>query len=134
MTVYLSELLPQPVVGFDSGGGGLRITQGVGVLDLSGMDWTPRASWFQDEIEWQLDPGTVHWTKKLTAAILIFPLTFEASADVEVNKIGWGIDSFWIGNTDKLQHSNRFDIHAQIVLKSKPNEILRIGYQLTVAA
>jgi hypothetical protein len=134
MTVYISELFPQPVVGFDRDGGGLRITQGVGVLDFRDMDWTPTVSWFQDEIEWQLDPGTQKWNKPLSAAILVYPLTFEVNSHVENTKIGWGIDSFWIGNNDQLQHNDRFDIHAQIVLKSKPNEILRIGYQLTVTA
>jgi len=132
MTVYIGTIISQSQAGFDRDGGGLKITQGVGLLDLRNMDWTV-GDWSRDTIEWQLDPGSVKWSKPLTAGLIVFPLTFDVAAnDGASSNFGWGIDSFWLENVGN--RTNRFDIRAALVLKTRSVEMLRIGWQLTVAA
>jgi hypothetical protein len=130
--VYASAVYPNPLVGVK---GQFQVASGILVLDLSGFQSSsPPNDWMRDDIFWQIDINTVAWGKKpINAAILVFPLTLDASSAVDTNKLGWGIDSWGLDPNFPVTAGNRLGLQARLVLKTKAAEVIRVGYQVTLS-
>jgi hypothetical protein len=67
------------------------------------------------------------------AALTAFPLSFDASAVVDSNRLGWGIDSWGLDPNVPVGHTNVVGVTAKLVVKTISSEVLRVGYQLTLS-
>ncbi len=136
MSIYASEVIAQPLVRFDSHGGGIQIASGVVVLDMRELEPINSNGWLYDDLLWVIDVDTLDWTKSITASLIVFPLTFDSFVDVPSKMLGLGVDSWAIDVPDDapIGRTNRVDLKAKIVFKTQSVEILRVGYQLTLAA
>jgi hypothetical protein len=132
MPVYASNIIQNPLVGIK---GEFQIASGTIILNLSGFQSSSSPNdWMRDYIFWQVDINTVKWGKKpIFAAILVFPLTFDASSSVDTNKLGWGIDSWGLDPDEPVTAGNKLGLKAQLVLKTKAAEVIRVGYQVTLS-
>lgn len=130
MTLYIGYREDQPEVSFTSNGHGISVAKGIGIVDLSLMNYTP-GDWSRDDIEFTVVGGSSKWHGPPVASVAVYPITFDIASGAALTDIGWGIDRATIFNLRKGPGHFLADIAAKIVMKTSAAEVLRIGWQVT---
>jgi len=136
MTVYIGERWDQPLVGLTSfitkpgapapeESGVLAICQGIGVLDLSELQYA-EGDWTRDALVFSVTCPF----RPTTASVSVFPQSFDVGlAPAAFTDLGWGIDNAFVTELE----DDGAEVTATLVLKTISTEILRIGWNVVFA-
>lgn len=124
MTVHIGERWDQPVLAVWTDSGALGICQGIGVLDLSELEYTD-GDWTRVPLVFSV-AGPFEG-KATAASVSVFPQSFDVGVMPNApTDIGWGIDNAFVTNiTD-----DGAEVTATLVLKTVSAEMLRVGWSV----
>jgi len=102
-------------------------TSGVAILDLSGVP-EKAGDWTRADAVFLIGPTMAdsHIKQYLKSLPMVVPSTVDVAANLDTSKsVGWGVDGF---SSQYDPTSDRTQVTATIVVKSKYSEVLRIAY------
>lgn len=107
-------------------GGAVYLTSGVAFIDFDTVAENPE-DWTKEEVVFLVGPKI---TGQYAGSVVIaVPATIDIVRNLDTSQtVGWGVD---VSYTEFDTDSQRVKVHANLVLKTKYSEILRIAYQVT---